>query len=241
MYKVVWLAKFPPGSDRAEMSEYWTKEHGPRFMKTPGLVRYVQNHVIEPIGAEGPSDADIAFDGYSCAWFESREAFEGAMKSPEWMDTVEDGVNVFDMEWLWGKSAALNEYIMRGEPSHFPIDRDQKRYKVVWFTKFRSDKALRDNQDYWRNHHGPLALREPLMLGYTQNHVTAALGAEGETDDPVDFDGFSESWFADKESFQKAMLTDPWKALVVDGDNVFDMEYLWLGMSGVLDERVMVP
>ena len=43
------------------MSEYWTKEHGPRFMKTPGLVRYVQNHVIEPIGAEGPSDADIAF------------------------------------------------------------------------------------------------------------------------------------------------------------------------------------
>jgi hypothetical protein len=37
------------------------------------------------------------------------------------------------------------------------------------------------------------------------------------------------------------MLTDPWKALVVDGDNVFDVEYLWLGMSGVLDERVMVP
>ena len=39
------------------------------------------------------------------------------MKSPEWMDTVEDGVNVFDMDGWWGKSVALNEYIMRVKPS----------------------------------------------------------------------------------------------------------------------------
>lgn len=241
MYKVVWLAKFPPGTDRAEMSRYWTEEHGPRFMKVPGVERYVQNHVVEPIGAEGPSDAELAFDGYSCAWFTNRAAFEAAMRSPEWDETVADGANVFDMEWLWGKSGVLREHIMRGEPSHFPLDGGRSAYKVVWFTKFRSDVSREDSQDYWRNHHGPLALREPLMLRYTQNHVLAGLGAAGESDDEVSFDGFSESWFADKVSFEKAMLTPPWQELVADGDNVFDMEYLWLGMSGVLDERVMIP
>jgi hypothetical protein len=79
------------------------------------------------------------------------------------------------------------------------------------------------------------------MLGYTQNHVMSGLGAEGASDDPVEFDGMSESWFADKESFERAMQTPPWVQLVEDGENVFDMDYLWKGMSGVLDERVMVP
>ena len=243
MYKVVWLAKFPPGSDPAEMSAYWTEQHGPRFMKVPGLERYVQNHTVEPIGATGTSDAELMFDGYSTAWFTSKNAFEAAMTSPEWLETVEDGANVFDMDWLWGKSAVLDEYIMRGKPSHFPFERadHEDLFKVVWFVKFRSDKAKEDYRDYWRNHHGPIALGEPSMLGYTQNHVVSGLGANGASDDPVEFDGMSESWFADKESFERAMLTPPWLQLVEDGENVFDMDYLWKGMSGVLDERVMTP
>jgi uncharacterized protein (TIGR02118 family) len=131
--------------------------------------------------------------------------------------------------------------VMRGEPSHFPLDPDRGQFKVVWFTRFKGDRALPDAKDYWRNHHGPLALREPLMLRYTQNHVRAGLGAEGESSDPVDFDGFSESWFADQESFERAMLTEPWRELVDDGGNIFDMEYLFTGMSAVLDERIMIP
>jgi uncharacterized protein (TIGR02118 family) len=241
MYKVVWLAKFPPGSDRTGMSEYWTKEHGPRFMKVPGVERYVQNHAIAPIADDGMGDGPVNFDGYSCAWFTNRTAFEAAMESPEWLDTVADGANVFDMDWLWGKSAAINEYVMRGQPSHFPADQDARPFKVVWFTKFTADRARPDSQDYWRNHHGPLALREPLMLRYTQNHVRAGLGGKGETDDAVDFDGFSESWFADQDAFKQAMLTEPWRVLVANGANIFDMDYLFTGMSAVLDERIMIP
>jgi uncharacterized protein (TIGR02118 family) len=241
MYKVVWLARFPAGSDRTEMSAYWTEEHGPRFAKVPGVERYVQNHAVAPIADDGMGETPVNFDGYSCAWFTSRPAFEAAMTSPEWIETVEDGANVFDMEWLWGKSAALTEYVMRGEPSHSPLDAGRKQFKVVWFTRFKGDRELPDSQDYWRNHHGPLALREPLMLRYTQNHVRAALGARGETSDPVDFDGFSESWFADQESFEQAMLTEPWRDLVEDGGVIFDMEYLFSGMSAVLDERIIVP
>jgi uncharacterized protein (TIGR02118 family) len=241
MYKVVWLAKFPPGSDRAEMSAYWTEQHGPRFMKVPGVERYVQNHVVAPIADDGMGDAEVGFDGYSCASFTSRAAFEEAMTSNPWMETVEDGANVFDMDWLWGKSAALNEHVMRGEPSHLPYEKGAGQFKVVWFCQFNDERAKPDQYDYWRNHHGPLALREPLMLRYTQNHVRAGLGAVGESDDPVDFDGFSESWFADQASFEAAMVTPPWRDLVEDGGKLFDMDYLFTGMSAVLDERVMIP
>jgi uncharacterized protein (TIGR02118 family) len=145
------------------------------------------------------------------------------------------------MDWLWGKSAVLIEHIIRGQPSHFPLERHEGQFKVVWFARF-SDRLLSEDQsDYWRNHHGPLALREPLMLRYTQNHVRAAIGASGETDDPVDFHGFSESWWADQAAFEAGMTTPAWRAVVEDGANVFDMDYLFTGMSAVLDERVMIP
>jgi uncharacterized protein (TIGR02118 family) len=241
VYKVVWLAKFPLGSDRVDMSRYWTEEHGPRFMKVPGLVRYVQNHAVAPIADDGMGDVAVGFDGYSCAWFESRRAFHDAMASPEWRETVDDGANVFDMEWLGGRSAVLTEHIMRGRPSHLPLMRDGGQFKVVWFARFSDRLPLADQSDYWRNHHGPLALREPLMARYTQNHVRAAIGAAGETDDPVDFHGFSESWWADQAAFEAGMLTPAWRAVVEDGANVFDMEYLFTGMSAVLDERIMIP
>jgi hypothetical protein len=37
------------------------------------------------------------------------------------------------------------------------------------------------------------------------------------------------------------MLTEPWRELVEDGGIIFDMEYLFTGMSAVLDERIIIP
>jgi hypothetical protein len=40
------------------------------------------------------------------------------MKSQEWRDLVDDGANLFDMDFLWlGMSGALEERIMRAPPS----------------------------------------------------------------------------------------------------------------------------
>ena len=60
MYKVVWLAKFPPGSDRAEMSEYWPvhkdgKEvgHMTEAVWSPGLKQNI-GYVWVPIELAEP-------------------------------------------------------------------------------------------------------------------------------------------------------------------------------------------
>jgi hypothetical protein len=60
----------------------------------------------------------LGFDGFSECWFEDRAKFDAAMKSQEWRDLVDDGANLFDMDFLWlGMSGALEERIMRAPPS----------------------------------------------------------------------------------------------------------------------------
>ena len=60
-----------------------------------------------------------------------------------------------------------------------------------------------------------------------QNHVVSAIGRTGETDDPLDFSGFSECWFADEAQFLEALATPGWAAASVDSPNVFDESRMW--------------
>jgi hypothetical protein len=71
---------------------------------------------------------------------------------------------------------------------------------------------------------------------YVQNHALEPVGGGGAGRDPLRFDGFSECWFKDRESFVNAIGTPEWSALVEDGYNVFDMQDLW---GAELDERVV--
>ena len=56
-YKVVWVMKFRKDGPRQPADDHWTNVHGPLFHDVP-IDRYVQNHVVSAIGAEGDSDAE---------------------------------------------------------------------------------------------------------------------------------------------------------------------------------------
>ena len=56
MYKVAWLARFPKGLGHDEARRRWRDEHGPMCLEVPGVERYVQNQVLNPIGAEGVTE-----------------------------------------------------------------------------------------------------------------------------------------------------------------------------------------
>ena len=85
MYKVVWFARYTPNKPKPESDRYWAEVHGPLFAKVPGVERYVQSHVTGTLPAVGGYSEDSTyFDGYSCAWFTDKAAFEAAMLSPEW-------------------------------------------------------------------------------------------------------------------------------------------------------------
>ena len=88
--------------------------------------------------------------------------------------------------------------------------------------------------------HGPIALRIPEIRYYVQNHATRALRLDGsDRGEALVFDGFSEAWFTDRPTFERAHASDAWLALRDDAPNLFDMEALDSGVNMVVDERVI--
>ena len=115
-FKAVWIVRFKdeiradPERVR-EAHEYWTRTHGGAYgVKVPGIDRYVQNHVVEPLGDRLPE-----FDGFSECWFQDRAAFDVTMAAQEWDDMNNDAPNLFDMDFiLGGMSALLDEIVIKG-------------------------------------------------------------------------------------------------------------------------------
>jgi uncharacterized protein (TIGR02118 family) len=223
MFKVVWFARFPQGMAKEEARTYWAEHHGPMCAGS-SIERYVQNHVTGAVpSVSGVPEEETYFDGYSCGWWSRREAYDATMASPEWQALVEDGANVFDMTWLDGMSAVLDEHtIMEGPSSPF---------KVVWMVRFRPDLNRAEADEYWLNTHGTI-FKSLDIDRYVQNHVLGST-IEGEK---VGFDGFSECWFKDEDQFLRAVNSRTWAEAVEDGPNVFDMSQLW---GAVLKERAV--
>jgi len=68
--------------ERPEMNtegfhRYWRDTHAPIAAKLPGLRKYVQNHA-----SRGGNGGDT-FDGLAEMWWDSKEAFEQSIASPE--------------------------------------------------------------------------------------------------------------------------------------------------------------
>jgi uncharacterized protein (TIGR02118 family) len=223
MFKVVWFARFTPELTKEQARTYWADHHGP-LCKETSIERYVQNHVTGPVpSVSGVPEEETYFDGYSCGWWSSRDAYEATMASAGWQALVEDGGNVFDMTWLDGMSAVLEEHTIMDGPS--------SPFKVVWMVRFRPDLDRDAADSHWLNTHGSI-FKSLDIDRYVQNHVVES-AIEGEQ---VGFDGFSECWFKDEEQFLRAVNSPTWAEAVEDGLNVFDMSQLW---GAVLHERVV--
>jgi len=113
-FKAVWFVQFTEEirSDAnltREAHQYWTRTHGGAFgVRVPGIDRYVQNHVVEPINSGVKPD----FDGLSECWFQDRAAFDVTMQSVEWDEMNTDAKNIFDRDWIVGGWSALIDEIV---------------------------------------------------------------------------------------------------------------------------------
>jgi uncharacterized protein (TIGR02118 family) len=223
MYKVVWFARFPQGTDKGEARRYWAEHHAPLSLRS-GIERYVQNHVTgAPPTVGGVAAAETHFDGYSLGWWSDRAAYDATMGSPEWQAVNEDGANVFDMTWLEGMSAQVRENVV--------IDGPQSAFKVVWVCRFKPGMDPAAGHAHWENVHGPI-FKVLEIDRYVQNHVVGPLPGG----DQPGFDGFSECWFRDREQFVTALDSDAWAEATADGHSFLDYSQLW---GAVLDERIV--
>jgi uncharacterized protein (TIGR02118 family) len=92
MPKVIFVLHRVANLSREQMNEQWRgAQHTAKLDQLPGLTRWVQNTVV---GAPG----EPICDGIGELWFESDEALERGLNSPEMGAPVEDAKRFLDMD-----------------------------------------------------------------------------------------------------------------------------------------------
>jgi uncharacterized protein (TIGR02118 family) len=91
MVKAVYILYKRPDMDHQEFRRYWKDVHGPIAAKMPGLRKYVQNHVLP-----GAVPGQQPCDGIAELWFDSPEAMQAGLASPEGAATMADIPNFLD-------------------------------------------------------------------------------------------------------------------------------------------------
>jgi len=93
MPKVIFILQRQQGTTREQCLEAWAGDrHTSIVGRLPGLTKWVQNHVVS-----APAEP-AACDGVGELCFESDDAMQRALSSPEMAAAVEDAENFLDME-----------------------------------------------------------------------------------------------------------------------------------------------
>ena len=89
--KLIFICFKHPELNAKDFAAEWAgARHAAVVERIPGLERYVHNYV-------GATDQASAPDGIGELWFETDEALEGAVNSPEMGAAVEDAKKFLDM------------------------------------------------------------------------------------------------------------------------------------------------
>jgi len=90
MYKAVSFWSFPKLEDEEEFEEYYMNVHVPFAERIPGAKRLVLTRTTD--GMEAPP----AFYRVAELWFDDRDAFERATRTPEWGEMRLDAATVHE-------------------------------------------------------------------------------------------------------------------------------------------------
>jgi uncharacterized protein (TIGR02118 family) len=88
MFKVLFFARKHPSLTMEQFKEYALETHAPLVEAIPGLRGYVQNFAVSDEAADGPP-----YDNVVELLFDSREAYEAGMTSPEAETAIADQEN----------------------------------------------------------------------------------------------------------------------------------------------------
>ena len=238
MIKVIAGANMhPTNRSRGEFFHYWRSLHGPLFAHTPALRRYVQHFALD--GSES------THDGASMFWYDDLDALKTATSpllseaitpaepelykhyvvakrygDPDSMTLSEtvraDDRQLFDRSTEWPTHdrrtsvVAEERVVVDGQTTPDMV-------KVLYTASKRPGLSGEEFRQHWFEVHGELGARVPGLRRYVQNHgVPEAYAIR-----PMTHDGFSELWFDDMESLQRARSSREWAALAEDGKSLF--------------------
>jgi uncharacterized protein (TIGR02118 family) len=245
MIKIISAAnRHPTHRARDEFFDYWRHRHGPLFAKTPTLRRYVQHFSLdEAYGGDGLPNP--THDGASMFWFDDLETLRNAQspllaevvtprnkKLYDWyvasarygspdvislQDTVRaDDRQLFDRATDW-PTDARRATVVAQERVVIDGPTTPEMVKAIFIASRKPGLSIEEFQQHWLDVHGQLGAKVPGLRRYVQNHGLS----EAYAFRTMTHDGFSELWFDDLPSLQRARSSEEWTKLSEDGQTLF--------------------
>lgn len=85
MYAVIGLLRKHPSMNTEDFMKWWQEDHVPHVKRIPGVLHYV-TYPIEEMRVSIEKDdftPEVDVDGIAIIYYDSREAYHRALKSPE--------------------------------------------------------------------------------------------------------------------------------------------------------------
>lgn len=177
MIKQVALFRRRPDITLDAFHAYWRDRHSKVALRIPGIVRYVQNHVLVSEGQGHP-----AFDAVAEVWFESMEVLRANTGIPELALVAEDETHFIDADSM--QVIIADELVLdASSPPSSPV-------KLLRFSKRSSDRAPEAFFDAYRQLPVPVTATRA-----EQNHCRRGGYSKGR--EPA-IDALSIEWYADE-------------------------------------------
>jgi uncharacterized protein (TIGR02118 family) len=206
MVKAIYLIKRNPKMGLEAFRKHWLTTHAQLALKVQGLRKYVQSHTID----SGYKKGDPIFDGIAEVWYDDTDAMRRIAQTPE-ARAVNADTEFMDMK-VSGMLLAHEHVIKDG-----PISSSMLKY--IAFAHRKPGMEIEAFQTYWREHHGPLAAKIPVVHRYVQNHVLLSAYRSGLK---PRYDSVAETWFDDTNAMRVSQTTPEYQTVRADEPNFID-------------------
>jgi uncharacterized protein (TIGR02118 family) len=204
MLKVIDLVKRRPDLSVAAFQERWKGEAGAALARVPGLLRYVQSHALR----QGYARGELLFDGIAEMWFQDEAACASALTSAAFADAERVAATLVDRARL----VRMPVDVLVIKDGAIPED----AVKNIEFVNRRPGMALEPFRAHWRNVHGPIASKIPVLRRYEQNHLK--LSAYATMPEPA-YAGLAITWFQSTADMKAGTRTPEYAATRADEPN----------------------
>ena len=190
-----------------EFRDHWLNAHADVVRQLDGIVRYVQNHALEPRSW---------FDGIAEGWFEDIESMREVVDTPELAAIRSDEENFIDLNTMG--TVLTTEYLIKDRE---PPSADQKMMALVKGLLVDDPETF---QSEYRDQLGPLVAAVPGIDRYVQAHARPGIYRTGRT--PA-YAAIASVWFSEVD----ALVSSREMQAVRDLErSIIDLENTRIGM-----------
>ena len=204
MVKAVSFFKRKSGMAVEAFQTYWLTCHPDVVVRLPGIRRYVQSHTL----LSGYGKGEPIYDGIAEVWFDDTRAMRALSGTPEYAAVQADEANFIERSTMG--LIITEEHVIKDGPM------PSGGVKNVEFVTHQPGMSIETFQKYWRDVHGPLAARIPVIRRYVQSHTRRSAYESGRT--PL-YDGVAVTWFDDTRAMRVSATTAEYTRVRADEVN----------------------